>query len=235
MLSVRKENGRAGSSLYCGVRPEKSMVRPSSLGHVPVFSLPSSKPSSVREADRPWEAASPILPPGALSKPMCMRPFRKVPVVRTTHLPSMRSPHAVSTPAARPSLHISRSAAACQSRTLGWFSITLFMANEYRALSAWTRVARTAGPFFMLSVRNWMPVSSVTRAITPSRASISLTRWPLPTPPTAGLHDIWATRSRLIVRRSVLAPIRPAASAASQPACPAPITITSYMNRFFLW
>ena len=32
--------------------------------------------------------------------------------------------------------------------------------------------------------------ASATRPITPSRASISRTRWPLPSPPIAGLHDI---------------------------------------------
>src|SRR5207244_852430 len=61
----------------------------------------------------------------------------------------------------------------------------------------------------------------------PPRASISRTRWPLPIPPTAGLHDICPMRSRLRVRRAVLAPSLAAAEAASQPAWPPPITITS--------
>jgi hypothetical protein len=94
-------------------------------------------------------------------------------------------------------------------------------------LSACARVERTAGPFEALSRRNWMPVSSITLAISPPSASISLTMWPLATPPIAGLHDIWATISRLPVRTSTRAPIRAAASAASQPAWPAPTTITS--------
>src|SRR5438874_624423 len=75
-----------------------------------------------------------------------------------------------------------------------------------------------------------MPTASVTRAIAPPSASISLTRCPLPTPPTAGLHDICASLSRSPVRSSVRRPRRAAASAASQPAWPAPTTMTSYAS-----
>ena len=49
---------------------------------------------------------------------------------------------------------------------------------------------RTAGPLRRLSTRNWMPPWSATRPIRPSSASISRTRWPLPSPPMAGLQDI---------------------------------------------
>src|SRR5262245_40011151 len=73
-----------------------------------------------------------------------------------------------------------------------------------------------------------MPVWSVTLAISPPKASISRTIWPLATPPIAGLQDICATASRFIVRINVLAPMRAEAREASQPACPAPTTITSY-------
>src|SRR6188472_653908 len=62
-----------------------------------------------------------------------------------------------------------------------------------------------------------MPVSSITPAIWPPSASISLTRWPLATPPIAGLHDICATISRLPVSTSTRAPILAAASAAIGP------------------
>src|SRR5262245_14612395 len=77
-----------------------------------------------------------------------------------------------------------------------------------------------------------MPVSSITLAISPPSASISLTMWPLATPPIAGLHDICATMSRLPVSTSTRAPIRAAASEASQPAWPAPTTITSYASGY---
>jgi hypothetical protein len=48
----------------------------------------------------------------------------------------------------------------------------------------------------------------------------------------AGLQDISPMVSRLCVRRSVFAPKRAEAAAASQPACPPPITMTSnFMAR----
>ena len=78
-----------------------------------------------------------------------------------------------------------------------------------------------------LSTRNWMPVSSATFPISPPNASISLTRCPLPIPPIAGLHDICAIVSRDSVTSRVSAPILAATNAASQPACPPPITSTS--------
>ena len=64
--------------------------------------------------------------------------------------------------------------------------------------------------------------------ISPPNASISRTTTPLAGPPTEGLHGIKATISKLIVKSNVLTPIRAAAKAASEPACPAPTTITSY-------
>src|SRR5215472_12556274 len=46
----------------------------------------------------------------------------------------------------------------------------------------------------------------------------------------AGLHDICAMRSRFMVTRAVFSPSRAQARPASQPACPAPITTTSYFS-----
>ena len=63
--------------------------------------------------------------------------------------------------------------------------------------------------------------------ISPPKASISRTTVPLAGPPTDGLHGMNATISRVIVSNNVLLPIRAAANAASQPAWPAPTTITS--------
>ena len=73
-----------------------------------------------------------------------------------------------------------------------------------------------------------MPVASAFKPIAPPSASISRTIWPLANPPTAGLHDIWPIVSRFCVNISVRHPIRAAANAASIPACPLPITATSY-------
>jgi hypothetical protein len=63
-----------------------------------------------------------------------------------------------------------------------------------------------------------MPVASVFRPMTPPNASISRTMWPLASPPTAGLHDIWPTVSAFCVSIKVSQPSREAAIAASIPA-----------------
>src|SRR5437879_5028439 len=65
------------------------------------------------------------------------------------------------------------------------------------------------------------------RPINPPSASISRTRWPFAVPPIAGLHGMCATVSVVSVHSPTWAPSRAAAYAASHPACPAPITITS--------
>src|SRR5581483_417635 len=72
-----------------------------------------------------------------------------------------------------------------------------------------------------------MPVASMARAIKPPRASISATRCPFAVPPMAGLQGMWATVSSESVQIATCRPSRAAAYAASQPAWPAPITITS--------
>src|SRR5256885_12029279 len=76
-----------------------------------------------------------------------------------------------------------------------------------------------------------MPAASVTRPIRPSKASTSRTRWPLPRPPMAGLQDIAPMVSNRWVTSAVFAPMRAAAAAASQPAWPPPITMTSNDSR----
>ena len=85
----------------------------------------------------------------------------------------------------------------------------------------------TAGPFLRLSILKCIPEASMMRPIIPSNASISLTKWPFPIPPIDGLQLISPTDSRRWVTRIVSAPARADAAAASQPACPPPIIITS--------
>ena len=58
-------------------------------------------------------------------------------------------------------------------------------------------------------------------------ASTSRTRVPLAVPPMLGLQGMFPTASRLMVNTAVFAPSMAAAWAASMPAWPAPITITS--------
>ena len=74
---------------------------------------------------------------------------------------------------------------------------------------------------------NWIPARSAHRPISPSRASISRTRCPLPSPPIAGLQDISPIVAARWVTRAVLAPRRAEAAAASVPAWPPPTTMTS--------
>ena len=68
----------------------------------------------------------------------------------------------------------------------------------------------------------------------PPIASISLTIWPFPIPPIAGLHDIAPILFLSIVINSTWAPALAAAHAASTPACPPPITIISVSFVIFI-
>ena len=67
-------------------------------------------------------------------------------------------------------------------------------------------------------------------AISPPKASTSRTTIPFADPPIDGLQGIKANISMLIVASKTLQPIRLAASEASTPACPAPITMISYSS-----
>src|SRR5690606_5633890 len=93
------------------------------------------------------------------------------------------------------------------------------------------RVDCTAGPLLRLRILPWMEHVSAARPMNPPSASISLTRWPLATPPTLGLHGVCPTVARLPVTTSTSVPIRAAANAASSPAWPAPTTSTVGMGR----
>ena len=135
----------------------------------------------------------------------------------------------VSTPTTAPPFSTMRDTVPCFTSMFCTCSKMAFILNWYAFLSHWTRGARTAGPFFWLSIRNWIPVASALSPIAPPIASISRTICPLASPPIAGLHDICPIVSRFWVNISVRQPIRAAASAASIPACPLPMTTTSYL------
>lgn len=187
---------------------------------------------SRRRAASVVAGGSPMRPAAYWVSPTWILPARKVPAVRTTAVASKRSPVWVITPrtlspSAAPLWMIRSSTAAWNTVRLGCASTMRRMALRYRLRSAWQRVARTAGPLEALRVRHWMPARSAALAIAPPSASISLTRCPLPIPPMAGLQLIAPTVSMLWVSNSVRAPARAAASAASVPAWPPPITMTS--------
>ncbi len=68
-FSVVKEKGRGSGSLSCRSKREKSMEEARSLGGVPVFMRPISKPSSLRWLANPMDASSPARPDGVCEGP----------------------------------------------------------------------------------------------------------------------------------------------------------------------
>ena len=158
---------------------------------------------------------------------MWIAPRRKVPAVSTTARASMVSPSFVTTPAMRPPRITNDAAVPCAKWRLGRASRSWRTARRYSARSHWARGDQTAGPFERFSMRNWIRAMSVARPITPPSASTSRTTVPLAMPPMAGLHDICPIVSRFCVSMSVRAPAREASAAASAPAWPPPMMITS--------
>lgn len=66
----RKLKGAGTASPCCFSRREKLIVRPSRRAGVPVCSRPSLKPAERREAERPTDGASLILPAGIRLRPV---------------------------------------------------------------------------------------------------------------------------------------------------------------------
>ena len=114
-------------------------------------------------------------------------------------------------------------------------STFLFSSNAQRhssanlILSDWHLGDHIAGPFDRFSIRNCIMVLSEMIPDMPPNASISRTICPFATPPIAGLQDICAMVCMFMVISKTREPICAAACAASQPACPAPTTMTSYV------
>ena len=114
-------------------------------------------------------------------------------------------------------------------KTLAYDSTACFIHAAYAALSHCARGLHIAGPLDRPRAcgtgcrwRRW-PGS-----ISPPRASTSRANWPLATtPPIDGLQLILPMVSRLPLTSAVRQPSRAAAAAASMPAWPAPMTITS--------
>ena len=162
-----------------------------------------------------------------------MRPPRNVPVVTTIDPQANRSSR-VSTPRIRPPSTINRAASPARMVRFSVAPSSACITRRYWARSIWARGPRTAGPLARFRSRNWMVARSASRPMTPSSASISRTRWPLPRPPMAGLQDITPIDWGSWVSSAVRAPMRAEAAAASQPACPPPTTITSKLRMLRL-
>ena len=209
---------------------------------VPVFIRAERMPWRVMLSVKWGTAGSAIRPPGTILRPMCISPLRNVPAVMMTALALSSQPQMVFTPTTclagsssccscvATSSTNNSSAWSCQMSKCSVASSTdrHFQMNLPR--SHWARGLHTAGPFERFNMRNWIAVASVTSPICPPSASISRTICPLAIPPTAGLHDIWAILFMSMVTRQVRAPMFAAAVAASQPACPPPMTSTSYLS-----
>ena len=222
------------ASPSCASISSKCTERRSMRTGVPVFILPARMPCRVMLSVSPCDAGSAMRPPSTLRRPMCISPPRNVPAVITTQPALSSAPHTVRTPQARPPSTISSVAMSCQMSRPSVRSSSVRHCQMNFPLSHCALGLHTAGPLLRLSIRNCMAVASVTMAVRPPRASISLTICPLAMPPMAGLQLIWAILFMSIVTRHVLAPMPAEAAAASQPACPPPITITSYFKIMFI-
>ena len=200
---------------------------------VPVFIRAAVMPCRVMLSVKWSTAGSAHLPPGTLCLPTCMSPLRNVPAVITTAFALSVTPHTVSTPTASPFSTISSQASSCQMSRLSVRSSCVRHSQMNLPRSHCALGLHTAGPFPRLSMRNCIDVASVTSPILPPSASISRTICPFAIPPTAGLQLICASLFMSIVTRHVFAPMRAAAAAASHPACPPPMTITSYFKIIY--
>ena len=98
MLVVKKLNFSGLASPLSFSRALKLIVRPSTLGGVPVFILPVTKPAFFKDSEIPYAADSPDRPPLNFLSPTWIFPFKKVPFVSITHLAPILIPREVATP-----------------------------------------------------------------------------------------------------------------------------------------
>ena len=144
------------------------------------------------------------------------------------------APFLVKTPTTFPSLTSTSITSSCLTSRFSSLSKIFFILFWYFFLSACALNECTAGPFDVLSILDWINVSSILIPISPPSASTSLTKCPLAVPPMLGLHGINPIASRFIVHTNVFNPILAVANPASQPAWPAPTTTTSYSPALYL-
>ena len=102
MRSVSQESGSGGSSPGCASSAAQSMVRPSSLGGVPVLRRASGNPKRSKARARPIAGASPTRPAGKRFSPIWISPRRNVPVVMIAAPQRIRWPSPVMIAASAP-------------------------------------------------------------------------------------------------------------------------------------
>jgi len=153
-LSCRYEKHRPSSSPFCSVIAEKSTLLPSTLALVPVFSLSTSKPSSLSCSLSPREAGSPDLPPDIVLKPTCISPLRNVPFVSITASARNSVPKVVVTPFTTPSSMIMPLASSCHIARFSVCSRSFRHSLLNSILSHCARGLHMAGPLLRFSMRN---------------------------------------------------------------------------------
>ena len=194
-------------------------------------------PKSTNLSVRCLEYANALGPSFIVNSPINILEFKYTPVANITALASYLHPNLVTTPVTTcPSCNISTTSSITIS-ILGLSSKVFFISVWYLYLSACPLKEWTAGPLAVFNILLCISVLSAFIPICPPKASISFTNCPFPVPPIDGLQGIKAIESKDIVTTNVLWPILAVARAASQPACPAPTTITSYFpaSNCFIW
>ena len=203
------------------------MVRPSSRGGVPVFRRPSAKPAARACVDRPIAGASPTRPAGICFSPIWMSPRRKVPVVSTT------APAVISRPSAEPE----PAHAAVRDNEIVGLGL-----DHFEVRSGPDRGLHRRGIEFAVRLRARAAHGRTFAAVEHAELDAAAVGDPAHQPveridlahqmALAETADgrIAATsrrRWRIVGDQRGLAPMRAAAAAASQPAWPPPITMTS--------
>ena len=84
-IAMNEKTG-CGSSPGCASKLEKSMLRPSNRGGVPVFSRPTGKFNSLNRAANAVADGQPTRPPVLCLSPMWMTPAKKVPTQSATEV-----------------------------------------------------------------------------------------------------------------------------------------------------
>ena len=181
-----------------------------------------------RQSDSLFAADTPSGPLSFEYSPINILPFKYVPVAIITAFTLYTAPRSVLIASTLPFSTLISTISPCFTSRFSCFSKVCFISAWYFFLSACALNECTAGPLDVFSIFICIIVLSIFFPISPPRASISLTKCPLELPPICGLHGIFAIASKLIENISVFIPSLADASPASQPACPAPITATSY-------
>ena len=197
------------------------------LAGVPVLNLTNFTPNFFKHSDSLLAGNTPSGPLSFEYSPMKIFPFKYVPVATIIVFTPYIAPTSVSTVSTLLFFSVMLTISPCFKSRFFCLSRVCFISIWYLFLSAWALKECTAGPFEVFNILICIIVLSIFFPISPPKASISLTKCPFELPPICGLQGIFATASKLNENIAVFIPSLAAASAASHPACPAPITTTS--------